>query len=188
MEPKNIFIALVIFVIIITGYIVIDSDNVDDQALLNEQPVVLNKEANNTNHQIDPPNLKIEEGESAYEMMDSTEENTKLEIKTESTNEPGKYLTYSADAVSESNADNIILFFHATWCPSCRTLDKDINKNFSDLPPGTEIYKVDYDTNVSLRKQYKVTTQHTLVVVNSDGSLVKKWNGGNTLNSIISKI
>ena len=107
-------------------------------------------------------------------------------------NEPvtsnGTYTNYSASAVANSNADNIILFFHATWCPSCHALNSDINANLSDIPAGTEIYKVDYDTSPELRKKYSVTTQHTLVKIDKNGNLLKKWDNSMTLNSLVSKI
>lgn len=100
----------------------------------------------------------------------------------------GAYLVYSPEAVANSNADNILLTFSANWCPSCRTLDKNINENFSSIPAGTEIYKVDYDTNVALRQKYGVTTQHTHVLVDNNGVLIKKWSGGNTLSELVANI
>jgi len=100
----------------------------------------------------------------------------------------GTYLAYSPEAVASSNADNILLTFSASWCPSCRTLDANITENLSSIPAGTEIYKVDYDTNVALRQQYGVTTQHTHVLINSEGELIKKWSGGNTLDDLVASI
>jgi thiol-disulfide isomerase/thioredoxin len=100
----------------------------------------------------------------------------------------GAYLAYSPEAVAASDADSIILSFSATWCPSCRTLDTNINENLSSIPAGVEIYKVDYDTNVALRQQYGVTTQHTMVQVDSNGTQIQKWSGGSTLDSLIARI
>ena len=100
----------------------------------------------------------------------------------------GVYTTYTADAVAGSDAEHIVLNFSATWCPSCRTLDKDINANLSQIPAGVEIYKVDYDTYTDLRREYGVTTQHTLVEVAADGTLIKKWSGGNDLDSVIAQL
>ena len=56
------------------------------------------------------------------------------------------------------------------------------------IKTSVEIYKVDYDTALEMRKQYGITTQHTLVVVNSDGTMIKKWSGGSTLSGIINKL
>ena len=113
---------------------------------------------------------------------------TMLKPDTEAPLAAGIYTTYNADAVANSNGENILLFFHASWCPSCRTLDKDISANEANIPTGTEIYKVDYDSSVSLRQKYGVTTQHTLVEIDKNGNLIKKWSGGNTLNSVITQL
>ncbi|MFT7645030.1 MAG: thioredoxin 1 [Candidatus Paceibacteria bacterium] len=100
----------------------------------------------------------------------------------------GIYTTYTPAAITNSVGEFIVLNFSATWCPSCRTVDKNINADLSSIPAGVEIYKVDYDTNVALRKQYGVTTQHTFVLVSSDGAMVKKWVGGSTLKDVLAKL
>ena len=100
----------------------------------------------------------------------------------------GQFLDYSPNAVTTSEADHIVLHFSATWCPSCRTIDKDINASLSDIPDGLEIYKVDYDTNIDLRKKYGVTTQHTFVKVDAAGNKINKWTGGTTLEDVLAKI
>lgn len=85
----------------------------------------------------------------------------------------GQYLPYSADAVAMTTG-NIILFFHASWCPQCRTLDADISQNIS-AQNNLTIYKVDYDSNQSLRQKYGVTLQTTLVKIDSNGDIIKKY-------------
>jgi thiol-disulfide isomerase/thioredoxin len=93
------------------------------------------------------------------------------------------YMTYSADAVT----DKTVLFFHASWCPSCRGLDKDIVKNAQSIPSDLKILKTDYDTQTELKVKYGVTSQHTLVQVDKDGNMIKKWSGGGTLESVLSQ-
>ncbi len=100
----------------------------------------------------------------------------------------GTYTTYDENAVSLSAADTNILFFHATWCPTCRGLDSDISSNMANIPDGVAIYKVDYDTAVALRQKYGVTTQHTLVEIDDKGNLLQKWNLSRTLNDVVTKI
>lgn len=100
----------------------------------------------------------------------------------------GSYQTYSPEALEASTATHNVLIFSATWCPSCRALDKNINENISDLPGDVALFTIDYDTNVALRQQYSVTSQHTLVLVETDGTEIKKWVGGNTLASLLNNI
>lgn len=82
------------------------------------------------------------------------------------------YKTYSAEAVAQADGTKI-LFFHASWCSQCQLLDKDIKA--SKIPDGVSIFKVDYDTNQELRKQYGVTIQTTLVKLDASGKELKKF-------------
>lgn len=85
---------------------------------------------------------------------------------------PGRYLPYSAARVAATPGTKI-LFFHANWCPQCRKLDQDIRAN--KLPRGVTIFKVDYDSNKDLRRQYGVVIQTTLVKVDGKGKLIDKY-------------
>lgn len=90
----------------------------------------------------------------------------------DSTAAAGAYVGYS-DTVIASTAGTKILFFHAPWCPQCRALDQNIKS--SVVPSGVTIIKTDYDTNQTLRQKYGVTIQTTLVKVDDQGNLVKKY-------------
>jgi len=91
----------------------------------------------------------------------------------------GTYTTYSGDTLAMAQKGRTVLFFHASWCPSCRSVDADITKNLSAIPTGVTILKTDYDTQTALKQKYGVTTQHTFVEVDSSGAMVQKWSGGN---------
>lgn len=101
----------------------------------------------------------------------------------------GAYIDYDASAVTQA-AENgtAVLFFHASWCPTCKALNDDIEASLSDIPDGVTIFKTDYDTNVDLKQQYGVTYQHTLVQVDADGNTINKWSGGNTLETVLDNI
>ncbi len=98
----------------------------------------------------------------------------------------GSYTDYS-DGVLAQGPDTQVLFFHAAWCSSCRTLEKNILDEQS-LPDGVAVYKVDYDSNPDLKAQYGVRVQHTLVQVDREGNVIKQWSGGNSTESILKKI
>lgn len=100
----------------------------------------------------------------------------------------GSYETYSSEKVAMAEANDVVIFFHASWCPSCRGLNADIEKNVSKIPSGVTILKADYDKETELKKKYGVTTQHTLVQVDKDGNLIKKWSGGSALENLLSQI
>lgn len=80
---------------------------------------------------------------------------------------PGVYADYTDDAVA--NADGrVLLFFHAPWCPQCRSVEADILAD--GVPAGVTILKVDFDSRTDLRQQYGVTLQTTFVEVDQDGA------------------
>lgn len=99
----------------------------------------------------------------------------------------GVYSDYSEDALASANGTKV-LFFHAPWCPQCRQLDADIKDG--GIPENTTILKVDYDSNQALRQKYGVTIQTTLVTVDENGALVKKYVAYEkpTLDNVISNL
>jgi thiol-disulfide isomerase/thioredoxin len=100
---------------------------------------------------------------------------------------PGAYVDYSENAIADAEG-TILLFFHAPWCPQCRQLDADIQKN--GVPDGITIIKVDYDSNQDLRKKYGVTLQTTIVRVDENGEFISKYVAYNepTLDSVITNM
>jgi thiol-disulfide isomerase/thioredoxin len=84
----------------------------------------------------------------------------------------GSYETYEPASIAATKGIKI-LFFYAPWCPQCRKLEADIKSQ--TIPGGVTIYKVDYDSNQTLRQKYGVTIQTTLVRVDDEGNLVKKY-------------
>ena len=46
-----------------------------------------------------------------------------------------------------------ILFFHASWCPTCKALENQLASNKNDLPENLLITQLDYDTELDLRKK-----------------------------------
>lgn len=85
---------------------------------------------------------------------------------------PGQYVEYSEDKLAET-AGTRVLFFHAPWCPQCRALEASIKDG--KIPEDVTIFKVDYDSNQVLRQKYGVTIQTTLVRIDDEGSLTKKY-------------
>jgi thiol-disulfide isomerase/thioredoxin len=72
-----------------------------------------------------------------------------------------------------------VLFFHATWCPSCRSAREEFTKRSADLK-SVNLILVDYDNSKDLQKKYGITYQHTFVQIDENGDAIAKWNGGAT--------
>ena len=72
-------------------------------------------------------------------------------------------------------AGDVVLFFNATWCPTCQETVKNLDAD--GTPAGLTVVSVDYDSNQELRQKYGVTVQHTFVVVSEDGQKQKIFTG-----------
>ncbi len=97
------------------------------------------------------------------------------------------YATYSA-APADYAGTNTVLFFSATWCPTCQITEKDIAANMDALPDNLTLVHVDYDSAGDLRKRYEIRVQHTFVQVDSSGTAIKSWTGSPTVADIQSKV
>jgi thiol-disulfide isomerase/thioredoxin len=104
------------------------------------------------------------------------------------TTQAGSYEPFAPEKISRAAHGKVVLFFRASWCPTCRGLDANIRANISSIPSGVAILDVDYDKAISLRQTYGVTYQHTLVQVNADGKQISKWSNSPTLAELITHI
>ncbi len=100
----------------------------------------------------------------------------------------GQYVSYDTSKIDFAKEGKVVLFFRASWCPSCRALDADIKAKLSQIPQNILILDVNYDTYKDLKKQYGVTYQHTLVQVDAFGNMIAKWNGSPELGDLLKQI
>lgn len=100
----------------------------------------------------------------------------------------GSYETYDASKIAKAKTGKVALFFRASWCPSCKALDKDIREHMKDIPENVTILDVDYDKYTDLKKKYGVVMQHTLVQVDADGTEMQKWAGVPTLADLVNEL
>jgi thiol-disulfide isomerase/thioredoxin len=92
-----------------------------------------------------------------------------------------RYVDYSSPLVaSELTADRqVVLFFYADRCPTCRSAQADILANIDQLPNDVTVLKVDYDAaSTQMRQRYGVTTQHTFVHIDSNQDPLTTYVGG----------
>ena len=100
----------------------------------------------------------------------------------------GSYEAYAPDKLAKAASGKVVLFFRATWCPTCKVLDADICSHLGNIPADVTILDVDYDTYTALKQKYGVTYQHTLVQVDASGNQITKWSGGQTLASLLTNV
>lgn len=110
--------------------------------------------------------------DKAAEPSSSTQPAAQSDQSAGTTAQAGAYVDYQESLIA-STPGTKVLFFHAPWCPQCRQLESDIEAG--PLPANTTIFKVDYDTNQTLRQKYGVTLQTTLVKVDDQGNMIEKY-------------
>lgn len=94
----------------------------------------------------------------------------------------GSFSDYSIAKLANAEKGKVVLFFSASWCPTCQEANK--NFNASSTPEGLTLLKVDYDNSNDLKKKYGVTYQHTYVQVDATGKLLKKWSSSTTYDQL----
>jgi thiol-disulfide isomerase/thioredoxin len=104
----------------------------------------------------------------------SDEQKVKATPESDKRSNPGQYIEYSESNLANAKGQKI-LFFHAPWCPQCRSIEKTILEDKNSIPSGITILKVDYDSHQELRQKYGVTIQTTFVKINASGELIDKY-------------
>lgn len=102
--------------------------------------------------------------------------------------EAGTYEAYAPAKLALAEKGKVILFFRASWCPTCRGLDADIRANLGKIPKGTAILDINYDTATELKQKYGVTYQHTLVQVDVKGNQLARWTGSPSLAALLAQV
>lgn len=97
---------------------------------------------------------------------------------------PG-YVEYDPVTVTATTGTRVI-FFHASWCPICTALDKNILEE--GVPEGLTIFKANYDTDKELRKRYGVSVVSSLVQIDDSENLVKKWSGSLKIQQVVDEL
>jgi thioredoxin 1 len=73
---------------------------------------------------------------------------------------------YTAEAVKTAMGEGktTLLFFHAPWCPVCKAQEPKVKAHLNGAHKNVVAFKVDYDSNMALRKELKVDKQSTLIL------------------------
>ncbi len=104
-----------------------------------------------------------------------------------------RYVQYSSSALENASQGRRVLFFYASWCPTCIPADANFSKEASLIPEDLTVLRVNYNdpqtdqAEKDLAKKYGITYQHTFVQIDSAGEEVTKWNGGQ-LDELLSTI
>ncbi len=161
-----------------------DSDTMPDESMDTDMDTESDDETADDSTSMDD---STEDGSMMDEGSDDTAMDTDTEGDAMDAESISGYIDYDSQTVDSAVAQgqNVALFFHADWCPSCRALEENIEENIGDISSDTAIFKVDYDTSVALRRAHGVTMQHTIVYLSADTDTSEKKLGANTLDDIV---
>jgi thiol-disulfide isomerase/thioredoxin len=117
------------------------------------------------------------------EVMDKDEKMIKADLKP-------YYIAYTSDGAKTALSEGrvTLLYFFAAWCPICRVEDPNIKSwiEGSGLPVAG--FRVNYDTESSLKSQYKIPYQHTTVILNTKGEETQRFSGPMTQAELLAAL
>ncbi len=98
----------------------------------------------------------------------------------------GAYQNFSEAAYDAALADGktVILDFHADWCPTCRANEPVITSVFkSNIDTNLVGFKVNYDTEIALKKTFNIQGQSTIIKTTKDKAVEQLGPGPVTTES-----
>jgi thiol-disulfide isomerase/thioredoxin len=202
---KAVVIGVVALVLIGGGFLAVQSsqkkEKMEQKAMMEKEVMEMEKKTMEEKAMMEQEAMKKEammnvEGDMKKDDSMMKEEGVVREKNTETMMEKdesammtkGSYEVYSASKLTMAEKGDVVLFFKASWCPTCKALDGDIKANAGSIPAGVTILEVNYDTETALKQKYGVTYQHTLVQVDSNGTQIAKWSGSPTLAALVKEV
>jgi len=158
-----------------------ESDHMEDNSMMEDERM-----EDDSMMEEDDAMMKEDQAMEEDSMMEK--DNSMMEGEGDVMMKTGSYEAYAPEKLAKAENGDVVLFFRASWCPTCRALDADIHAHEGDIPEGVTILDVDYDNSAELKQKYGVTYQHTLVQVDANGNMITKWSGSPTLVALVGEI
>ena len=191
---KALVIGIAVIVVIVAGVGIYSSSNSskNDAAMMEqkatEEKKMTEEKAMMEKKAMEEKEAMMKDGATKTDSMMKKDETSMMD-KGDTMMKAGSYEVYAPEKVMLASATHdVVLFFRASWCPTCRAVDADIKANLSKIPSSLAILDVNYDNSTALKQKYGVTYQHTFVQVDKDGNLIKKWSGSPTLSALVAEV
>jgi len=179
-------LALIIIAVLISIFALGSNENTSEETPTNNEPAESattqdegetpeNTEENNTDEPTTPQNeSEVPEDTTGNETVESTTvqvpQPAPQQEQTATTATKATYTEYSQArfAAAQQEGKNIVLFFHADWCPTCHVLDQAIVNGLERVPDNTAILKIDFEERSDLKREYEIQYQHSLVFIENN--------------------
>lgn len=171
---------LVVIALAVGGYMFLGDTNTAMEGDSMEDEVMMEKDAMMQKDDAMMEKDNAMEGDAMMQKDEAMEKETMMS--------KGSYEVYAPEKLAKASSGDVVLFFRASWCPTCKVLDADIRTHLNAIPSNLTILDVNYDTETALKQKYGVTYQHTLVQVDAQGNQITKWSGGQTLASVVANV
>ncbi len=117
---------------------------------------------------------------TGHSMSDNTETNVVLASNF------GDY-DKAAYELALAEGKSVFLDFHATWCSTCLSNAPKIESAFERLEDDSVVgFRVNYDKEVALKREFGVNFQSTLVLIDGEGNSSKLGPGFVSENQVLS--
>jgi len=172
---NSIIIAVVVVAIVGMGAYMLSRNSTKSESMMVKEDTTMESKTDNAMMQKDTDNMEKDDKMAKDTMSDS------------------RYVEYSKASLDKAGNNRRVLYFYASWCPTCKPADADLEANKDRIPNDVTVIRVNYNDpetdqeEKELAKKYSITYQHTFVQIDSQGNEVTKWNGGKT-DELIAKI
>ncbi len=162
----------------------------DSEASMNEDDMMEEEENSDMPVSQDTDTQMDENSETSMTENDMTQEEDNSDMPVEEEMQENVkvgnvYVEYSDEVMADTQNPKI-LFFHATWCPTCKAANVAFEGVENTI--GLDVVKVDYDEYGDLKSQYGITSQHTFVLVDGNGNMLKRWYGSKNYEEILEEL
>lgn len=174
-NPITIFASISIVAVLGVGAYLLFQSSSQSKSMIPGEDTTMESKTDNAMMQKDTDNMEKDDKMAKDTMSDS------------------RYVEYSKASLDKAGNNRRVLYFYASWCPTCKPADADLEANKSRIPNDVTVIRVNYNDpetdqeEKELAKKYGITYQHTFVQIDSQGNEVTKWNGGKT-DELIAKI